>query len=807
MTSPPVEGTAVTESSSIDRDMSGTDHRPPGERYFRHPGDVVRTALWGAATLALIAFDELATETNAALATDLGRVATAIHRTARELLLGLTQVMSVTTPVAVLAALALRRRWRRTGMVVLGAAAGAASMALVGALIDVGGAVSGALIDETLPISTGFPSLEYLAGAVAAATVGKPWLAARWRRALDIALIVLATTMAIAGAAAVPDLLLSGAVGALIGSVILVVLGAPNRRASPATVREALAQRGIAVTSMHLQAAVGGRAQLYRTVTRWGDPCFVKVYAQDSRDAEFLYRSYRKLMLREPSDNWPASSLQREVEHEALMLMTARRGGVSCPDVKAVASLADGSVALAMEDVGHRRLDSLGADELGPDLLDAVWREASRLHGAGLAHRALRAANILVTDGQPVIIDLGFGAMSATPRLQAIDRAELLASMAGVAGSERAVASAVRSLQPTDLAATVPFMQPLALTAATRGQVSKSLLDEMRSAIAAATGHEPASLERLVRVKPRTVIMIATLTGAFYILLPQLADVDDSFRAMGSANWWWLGGAVAMSGLTYVAGAIGMAAAVSERLPFGPLVYAQLGSSFVNRVTPAKVGGMALNVRFMQKSGVKPAEAVTATGLNLLAGTMVHMTLLVVFFAWAGRGGTGGFTIPGSSRVLVGIVIVMAVAGAIVATRWGRRVIGVRVARFVRQSWSSIAALARSPGRLVALFGGSLGVTLTYMAALGFAVAAFDGGVTFAEIGAVYLGSSVVAAVAPTPGGLGAMEAALVAGFTGVGMESGVAVAAVLSYRLATFWLPIVPGWLSFQVLQRRDLI
>ncbi|MEJ7724603.1 MAG: hypothetical protein WKF64_09880 [Ilumatobacteraceae bacterium] len=88
MTSPPVEGTAVAESSSIDRDMSGTDHRPPGERYFRHPGDVVRTALWGAATLALIAFDELATETNAALATDLGRVATAIHRTARELLLG-----------------------------------------------------------------------------------------------------------------------------------------------------------------------------------------------------------------------------------------------------------------------------------------------------------------------------------------------------------------------------------------------------------------------------------------------------------------------------------------------------------------------------------------------------------------------------------------------------------------------------------------------------------------------------------------------------------------------------------------------
>ena len=59
---------------------------------------------------------------------------------------------------------------------------------------------------------------------------------------------------------------------------------------------------------------------------------------------------------------------------------------------------------------------------------------------------------------------------------------------------------------------------------------------------------------------------------------------------------------------------------------------------------------------------------------------------------------------------------------------------------------------------------------------------------------------SLIAAAAPTPGGLGALEAALVAGFTGVGMESGVAVAAVLSYRLVTYWLPILPGWISFHV-------
>ena len=64
-------------------------------------------------------------------------------------------------------------------------------------------------------------------------------------------------------------------------------------------------------------------------------------------------------------------------------------------------------------------------------------------------------------------------------------------------------------------------------------------------------------------------------------------------------------------------------------------------------------------------------------------------------------------------------------------------------------------------------------MTLAYIAALAAAVHAFGGGLSIAKIGAVYLAGSVIAAAAPTPGGLGPLEAALVAGLTGVGMASG----------------------------------
>ena len=79
--------------------------------------------------------------------------------------------------------------------------------------------------------------------------------------------------------------------------------------------------------------------------------------------------------------------------------------------------------------------------------------------------------------------------------------------------------------------------------------------------------------------------------------------------------------------------------------------------------------------------------------------------------------------------------------------------------------------------------------------------------ISAAQAAAVYLGGAVVSAAAPTPGGLGAMEAALVAGLTHLGLHDGKAVASVLTFRLLTYWLPILPGYLALHDLRRRNLV
>ena len=136
-----------------------------------------------------------------------------------------------------------------------------------------------------------------------------------------------------------------------------------------------------------------------------------------------------------------------------------------------------------------------------------------------------------------------------------------------------------------------------------------------------------------------------------------------------------------MSVLTYVASAIGLAGGVTEHSRSSPTVEAQMASSFVNRVTPANVGGMALNVRFLQKAGVDPAEAVTGVGLNSLVGGVVHVVLLVVFFALGRAGQRQAFTIPSSSKVLVVIAVVLALAGHRARDATGRRLVRTHVRR------------------------------------------------------------------------------------------------------------------------------
>ena len=115
--------------------------------------------------------------------------------------------------------------------------------------------------------------------------------------------------------------------------------------------------------------------------------------------------------------------------------------------------------------------------------------------------------------------------------------------------------------------------------------------------------------------------------------------------------------------------------------------------------------------------------------------------------------------------------------------------------------------VAQRPLKLLEGIGGILLLNLAYIAVLFACIPAFGGSLNIALVAVVYLAGAAIGQAAPTPGGLGAVEAALAAGLTAAGLDAGTAVSAVLLYRLITFWAPTVPGYWAFTKLTKDGLL
>jgi undecaprenyl-diphosphatase len=180
---------------------------------------------------------------------------------------------------------------------------------------------------------------------------------------------------------------------------------------------------------------------------------------------------------------------------------------------------------------------------------------------------------------------------------------------------------------------------------------------------------------------------------------------------------------------------------------------------------------------------------------------------MVVFLLWNGRSGLGSFSFPDASLLLGGLAVLLVLIGLTMLNRSLRRRVLSPLVAALRSAMTSVGDTLTNPVRVLELFAGSLGITLAYLVAMAAAVEAFGGGPRFTQIAVGYLVAAAVASIAPTPGGLGAFEATMITALTGFGMPSGAAVSATLAFRLATYWLPILPGWVSFMWMQHHEEI
>ncbi|MEU1072260.1 MULTISPECIES: lysylphosphatidylglycerol synthase domain-containing protein [unclassified Streptomyces] len=330
------------------------------------------------------------------------------------------------------------------------------------------------------------------------------------------------------------------------------------------------------------------------------------------------------------------------------------------------------------------------------------------------------------------------------------------------------------------------------------------LLTQIRAQVLLIRPQAPVEPVRLERIKVKTLLTFVAGAIAAYYLLVQITHIKFG-DLVANAQWGWVAAAVLFSALSYPAAAASLLGFVPEKVPFGRAVIAQVAGSFVKLVAPAAVGGVALNTRFLQRAGVRPGLAVASVGASQLFGLASHISLLLVFGYVTGTEKTPDLS-P-SRTVIAGLLTAAVLILVVTAIPFLRKFVVTRVRSLFAGVVPRMLDVLQRPQKLLTGLGGILLITGTFVMCLDASIRAFGSGtnsLSYASVAVVFLTANALGSAAPTPGGVGAVELALSTALTIAGLPAETAASAVLLYRLLTFWLPVLPGWLCFNYLTRR---
>ena len=771
----------------------------------RRTTDIVRLAL-ATLFLAIVIFSSLITRSDwVGLEKSISRIVGVLTPAQSNIVYLVYAIAIVALPFVILVGLIAGRQWK-----LLGAYAAAGFIALLALSITGQGITAPRwhfdLSDRlSTTLSQFLDDPRWIAMLAAILTVSGPWLPARWRRWWWGLLLAFVPIHLVVSAVVPARSLLGLAVGWFVGALVVLVVGTPALEVPLDGAVRALTRRGF-VTDALTVLRPGGRGPLELSATdSSGRDAIVELYGPNQRSGGALRQFWRWLVLRDKETAPLQMSLHRAVEHRALMTIAVGDLGVANTSTLSLTGLERGWTLFAHSPPRGTLLEHL----TDADSAAAVWNSLGVLHGNQIAHGDLRATEISVDDGTGLFGGFGNSEYGASDEQLQSDVAQLLATSTERFGAKAAVSTAIAAMGTDTVLAASRRLTRSAMPARLNKSLSepKAVLASVRDEVKLQTGAAQIQTETVTRFTRKQIIQTALLVALVYVAYPFISTMPAFVSELRTANWWWALLGLAVSAMTYVGAAAGLWACASEMVSFRNVLIMQFANTFAATTTPAGVGGLALSTRFLQKAGLGTVRATAAVAVQQAVQVITHVALLIFFSVAAGASADLSHFVPKLTLLyLIGGVALGAI-GAFLFVPKLRHWLETAVRPKINEVGGDLVELVREPKRFAIIVLGCAGTTLGAALALWASIEAFGGDTSFVTVTVVTMVGGTLASAAPTPGGVGAVEAALIGGLAAFGVPTAVAVPSVLLYRILTVWLPVFAGWPIMRWLTDKDMI
>ncbi|WP_236630750.1 lysylphosphatidylglycerol synthase transmembrane domain-containing protein [Bifidobacterium aemilianum] len=614
----------------------------------------------------------------------------------------------------------------------------------------------------------------------------------------------------------------SFAVGRVVGMVIRFVIGTRNQGSWGRQIMLALDSIGLDLVSLErrtfeqteskvLQADPDDdlieNSRTYDALDSDGHRYIVSVLDNQTHMAGYLNQLWQWVRLSGVSMRRDRSASMANHHHLAMLLGLAN-AGLATPNAYGVADSDESSILVFRAEAAPL---ACNLDTLSDRDAKAFMTYLGTAHARGYTHRRITPDTLVhLPSGQAIIGGWQNGDCASGSANMALDKVQLLVLCASLIGLDRTLPLAQEAWGLHQLLDLAPFVQRAAVPSATRALPAwdKRVLADIRERLKAMAPEEAdQSTENvaLSRFSLRSFLVLALGIIAAAVIFTQLRP-DEVIAALKQAKASSALVCVLFGFLAWVGSAIALGAFLphDKRHPL-PLYCTQAASGFTAVSMPAGVGPAFVNLQYLRKNGFTTTAATAITSAAWAIQSLMTIILIFVIGIFTGRNSLSGMIPTNTLVIVIGAVVLLLSASMAIAPL--RRLITDKYLPMLKAYGRQLLDVLSQPKQLGM---GVLGAFILNVATgLGFwaALLAFGYQTNPVETIFIFLLANTLGSAVPTPGGLGAVEAALTFAFSSVGVPAAVALSATLLYRVSFYWLRIPVGAMAMKWLGRHKLI